>query len=461
MRKRLATLLIGLLAAFSISVPAMAEGDGVIYDETGELWSQTLEEMSTEILPELINFYGIDIRIDLLTFVSEDSNIKETADYIYNTYDYGEGKDKNGVSLTIMLNYDGESYYINGAEDWCVYAGGTSSELIAVADEIAEELSLVLTPESFSGDIESDKTAVADVAYVFAGELLTMADEGRFAETIYNPDGIGRLDAADTAGGNVENEAMPIDEPDPEQGARLLHITDAAHLLTDNEISELEAKAEEVSKRRNCGIYIVTIDDYKELGYGDIYETAYGIYHDYNLGEGKSRNGAILLLSMNDRSQATFFYGNTEGDGKAFNSYSQMKMEDEYLDNLGDDDWYGGFEDFIEVCDEYLGLAENGTPVTKPAPSLILRGLAAAGIAAVISLIICLILKMSMKSVRTGAEANEYVIDGGLKLTGSRDVYTHTTQTRRKIEKSSSSGGGGGGSSSRSGGGGSGRSGNF
>ena len=161
MRKRLATLLIGLLAAFSISVPAMAEGDGVIYDETGELWSQTLEEMSTEILPELINFYGIDIRIDLLTFVSEDSNIKETADYIYNTYDYGEGKDKNGVSLTIMLNYDGESYYINGAEDWCVYAGGTSSELMAVADEIAEELSFVLTPESFSGDIESDKTAAA------------------------------------------------------------------------------------------------------------------------------------------------------------------------------------------------------------------------------------------------------------------------------------------------------------
>ena len=89
-----------------------------------------------------------------------------------------------------MLNYDGESYYINGAEDWCVYAGGTSSELMAVADEIAEELSFVLTPESFSGDIESDKTAVADVAYVFAGELLTMADEGRFAETIYNPDGI-------------------------------------------------------------------------------------------------------------------------------------------------------------------------------------------------------------------------------------------------------------------------------
>ena len=53
-----------------------------------------------------------------------------------------------------------------------------------------------------------------------------------------------------------------------------------------------------------------------------------------------------------------------------------------------------------------------------------------------------MILKGQMKSVRKGVDANVYTMaGGGLKLTDSYDHYTHTTETRRKIE--SDSGGGG------------------
>ena len=79
------------------------------------------------------------------------------------------------------------------------------------------------------------------------------------------------------------------------------------------------------------------------------------------------------------------------------------------------------------------------------------------------ALLVCMILKGQMKSVRKGVDANVYTTaGGGLKLTDSYDHYTHTTETRRKIE--SDSGGGGrssGGTVSRSGGGGHGRSGKF
>ena len=40
-------------------------------------------------------------------------------------------------------------------------------------------------------------------------------------------------------------------------------------------------------------------------------------------------------------------------------------MEEEFLDDFRDDDWYDGFEDYLEVCDEYLARAEAGDPVRR------------------------------------------------------------------------------------------------
>ena len=73
------------------------------------------------------------------------------------------------------------------------------------------------------------------------------------------------------------------------------------------------------------------------------------------------------------------------------------------------------------------------------------------------SLIFCMLLRGKMKSVRMARQANAY-ISGELNITANRDQYTHTTETRTKIEHESSSGGG---SHAESGGGGSGRSGSF
>ena len=41
-------------------------------------------------------------------------------------------------------------------------------------------------------------------------------------------------------------------------------------------------------------------------------------------------------------------------------------MTEVFLDNFGNNDWVGGFKDYLSACDEYLSLAEQGHPVRKP-----------------------------------------------------------------------------------------------
>ena len=48
---------------------------------------------------------------------------------------------------------------------------------------------------------------------------------------------------------------------------------------------------------------------------------------------------------------------------------------------------------------------------------------------------ICFFLFLGMKSVHQKKEADAYLTEGGLHLTQQYDRYTHTTQTRTKIEK--------------------------
>lgn len=233
--------------------------------------------------------------------------------------------------------------------------------------------------------------------------------------------------------------------------SQLWHITDDAGVLTAEQNTQLEDYAQSVSARYGVGVYIVTIPDHSV--YSDsVFDTAWSIYHDYTLGEGDDRDGAILLISVEPREFATFFYGPQAE--YAFDKHGQASLEDYFVDDLRADDWAGAMQHFISGCEDYLERAAQGHPVRRnPTGTLLLI----AGCSMFFALMICLILKRKMKSVRAGTQANAYV-SGDLALTASHDQYTHTTETRTKIEKNSDSGSS---SHAESGGGGSGRSGSF
>ena len=235
-------------------------------------------------------------------------------------------------------------------------------------------------------------------------------------------------------------------------GAQLPYVTDAAGLLSENENTLLEKMAESVSQKYGVGVYIVTVEDYRDFHSDGVYKATYTIYHEYTMGEGPNRDGIMLLLSMDGRNWAMFCYGSR--CEYAFNSYGQQELEKVFLDNFGENDWYGGFEDYVKECSVYLEKAAAGKPVRA---SLFVPILVVIGLSLLAAGIIVAVLWNRMGQVSEKTTANAYV-SAGLQLTEQTDHFTHKTTSSRKIERSSSSGGS---SSSESGGGGSGRSGTF
>lgn len=234
------------------------------------------------------------------------------------------------------------------------------------------------------------------------------------------------------------------------------YVADVAGVLSEQECAQLEQQAAGISAQRNCGVYIVTLDSYLDYG-SDVYDVTTDIYYSNQLGVGADRDGAILLLSMDEREYAMFFHG--DFSEYAFDAYGQEQLEGFFLDDFAEDEWYEGFADYLEACDDYLAQAQAGEPVRESSAGYV----GIAWIAAfIIAFVVCKILKGQMKSVRVKEEANEYVADSGLVLTVQRDQFITRTVSRTKVKsESSGSSGSSGGSRARSGGGGSGRSGKF
>lgn len=228
------------------------------------------------------------------------------------------------------------------------------------------------------------------------------------------------------------------------------YVVDDAGFLSSSDEASLESAAAAVSEKYGCGVYILTVPDLEDMGYGsDPYVAAYSHYRDNALGLGGERNGIIIFISARYLDYAVFVYG--DGAEYAIDEDGITMLEDEYIDYLSAGLWYEGFKAYIDGCGRYLELAEQGEPVRAGEGGSVLIGVVI-GLAA--ALIVCLIQKNKLKSVRKGTQAGNYNV-GGLDLTKRIDQFTHTTVSKRKIEKSS----GGGNSVARSGGGGHGRSG--
>jgi len=238
------------------------------------------------------------------------------------------------------------------------------------------------------------------------------------------------------------------------------YVWDQADILTDSEEEALEALARQVSEKHQVGVYICAVWDYWSYG-SQVYKAAENIYTDNGLGYGAGHDGAMLMLSMDERDFHTLGHGSGV---EIFNDYALESMEDDFLDNFRVDDWYGGFADYIGSCDAILTRWEAGNPVRHTVwdtvkefynPLTLTVGLV---LAFVVSWLIASGVKASMNTAVEQAAARQYVSpNGGVRLRVQDDRYTHTTTIRHKIE----TGGGGGHSHSSHSSGFSGRSGKF
>lgn len=444
MKKTCSIFALILLLAMSLCTPALAASEyGVIYDETDELGSDTLTMQGEQVLPELSEKLGIDLRVDVLTQISYDS-IADAAAGIYARYGYGYGEEQEGATLTILMEPQDTGTYAMPADGWCIYAN--LSEDRGSSQALAEAIRTAVEPSMAQRAWNGEDITMSAVALTQAVESMAQAAEDYIL--INCPP-----DTSVPAAPPETPETPEASEPD---SVRMQYVFDISDLLTYEEWAELEARAADISKRQHCGVYFALVDDYTVIA-DDVYEATYQIYHELELGSGEDRDGIIVLLSMDNRKYAMFVYG--EYAEYAFDTYGQDELEGRFLGFFGYDDWYGGITHYLDACDEFLTTADAGDPVRLSYWEYFWEYFPAVAILACLPTgSICIWLMRGMKSVRQKKEANAYLTEGGLHLTQQYDRYTHTTETRTKIQEESSSGGS---TCSESGGGGSGRSGSF
>jgi uncharacterized membrane protein YgcG len=230
-------------------------------------------------------------------------------------------------------------------------------------------------------------------------------------------------------------------------------VFDQADILSDEEETALAGRAEALSQRYGCSVYILTVDDFHK--YSPSYSVEVfteALRAGYQLGTGTQQDMVLLCLSMADRDydlMANGPFGNA-----AFTDYGKKAMQEDFLDDFRDNDWYGGFSDYLDSCGDLLERAANGEPLdvgndpaTKTAGvffSLLLG--------AIISLIVSLSMKRRMRSAVEKREAYSYIPENGVQITRRIDQYTHTTESRVYDPPQSRSSGGGGGTHTSGGG---------
>lgn len=496
MRKRICAVLL-LLLVFSLCFGSAAlaeqadEGLDHITDAGNILTAEEVQRL--EALAAQYDELGVKLYIVTMEDYREypGDGIMDCAGELYEYFDLGTQPDNNGVLLLLSMkeldyavivrgpfgNYCfgdanlslAEEAFLNGCRGQA-WANGFEQFLNVAGDVLSTASSLGLTADSPGQSAPGLR--YPENSYVFG---VLSGDQPAFpAETTAEP-------APEPSETPAEPTPVPTPEPFHQDGT-LSYVTDSAGILTAEQRTSLESTAARISESLNCRVYIVTVQDYRQYTNGTVNDCATELYTYYDLGEGPNRDGLLLLMSMQDRDYSIIthgFYGNY-----CFGDHNLTLIENNFLDNFRNNDWMGGFEDYLRVSGDILGTAAaHGLTLDKEDqsfpgqsyPNLTYRygvtgkmpkGLRLAiglGAPCLIALGVCTSFRAQMKTAHERTTAEEYVVPGSATLRIREDRFTHRTESRVPIQtQSSSSGRGGGGSFSSGGGGGfSGHSGKF
>ena len=239
------------------------------------------------------------------------------------------------------------------------------------------------------------------------------------------------------------------------------YTVDSAKVLTTEELESLKSKLAQISDENNIDVGVVTVD---YLDGKSAQEFANNLFEQNKFGKGENRDGILLLVATEDREWAMSTHGSAK---EAFNEEGLDFLSGEFLQYLAEDDYYSAFENFANnarelgamyvlgdpygeeeyiddenyLVDENIVEEEKGINNEIWIPLSIVMGCA-------ISLVIMMMYKSQLKSVKSESRADDYLMD--MKLVKSQDIFLYRTVTRTmrpKNENNSndfSSGGGGG-----------------
>ena len=220
-----------------------------------------------------------------------------------------------------------------------------------------------------------------------------------------------------------------------------VYVDDEAGLLQQSQIATLSAKLKQIEDRYGLHLIVASVDDYFAPTIESLADT---YFSSTAAGE---QDGAVFLISMDTREWTMQGYGKGR---EIFSEDVLDLLENDCIDLLSNGDYYEAFRTFASDCDYVFELYRAGTPYETPTPwGKIAFMSVACGFG--VALIIVLVMKGQLKSVRSRAEAREYVKKDSFKLNKSYDLFLYRTVTRRAIPKNNGGGGSRGGGGGRSG----------
>ena len=274
-------------------------------------------------------------------------------------------------------------------------------------------------------------------------------------------------------------------------GESLPRVIDGADLLAGTEEMQLLAKFDEIADTQDFDVIVATVNTLEGKSPQEYADDLYD-YNDFGLGDKK--DGILLLVSMEDRD----VYISTTGYGtEVFPDGEWENILNQILPYLSDARYYEAFEKYTWLCQNYLKNHSSGindgeygygdwyydsyysdenynsyddfyTPFEDMEFDFIKWIPISLVIGMTISLLIMLVFRSKLKSVRRKPTAHDYQVPGSMQVTHQSDMYlySHVTKTPRQTQQNNNhprSGGGfsGGGvhvgSSGRSHGGGGGK----
>lgn len=203
-------------------------------------------------------------------------------------------------------------------------------------------------------------------------------------------------------------------------------LVDGADLLSSSEETEILARLDEISKKYEYDVVIVTQED---IGDSTEEEFADDYYDNNGYGFGDKYTGLLLLIAFDE--EGGMWHITTCGD--AINAFTDSNIESigsEMEFSLSSKDYAAAFNTFIDECDYYINGYVNGFPF-ETGRNLVISIV----IGFIFAYIVTSSMKGKLKSVKLQKNATSYVKSGSLNVTTSRDFFLYSEV--KAVEKKS------------------------
>ena len=213
-------------------------------------------------------------------------------------------------------------------------------------------------------------------------------------------------------------------------------VVDDAQILSDSEEAALEDRLENIKDTQGIDAVVVT----KASLYGEDLQEFADDFYDYG---GYGTDGMLLMVVLDERE----WYISTAGYGiDAVTDAGLSYMAKQFAGDLGDGSYYEAFTIYADLCEDFVRQARSGEPydtgnLPKGAFPFVRNLLTALVIGFVSALIATGVMKGKLKTVHAQMKADDYVKQGSLKVTHSKDLFLYTHVSKQPKPKETRSGG--------------------